>query len=116
VPTAPPDIPRWVRLATTWVAKATAALDERRAGSSSEERKWAVGFYAEQLLAGVLDDAERLAKMVNDDSLGEVAPAAAALAARLRARRLAFKLENVEGRTPEEAQAFRARAEELRSR
>lgn len=59
-----------------------------------------------------------LVDALNDDAdaFGDVERDARALYESLRARRIAAKLANVEGRTPEEAAAFLAKAEELSPR
>lgn len=84
---------------------------EARDGS---ERRWLVGYEANTMLWKALADARMLAGLLNDDAGDDAEHAAKVLYETLRARRLAAKLENVEGRTPEEAEAFRAKAREIR--
>lgn len=86
-----------------------------RAQAELERERWLAGYEAETLLWKVLGDARDLVPVLNDDSdAAEAERAARALFEALKARRLALRLENVTGRTPEEAEMFRAKAEELR--
>lgn len=104
---------RWSTTAATWVRKATSLMYSHYDPAVTEEERWAVGYYAARLLDDVLDDAWTLAEMVPDDMVEEIARRAEGVAKQMRSRRLAAKLRNVEGRTPEEAEAFLARASEL---
>jgi hypothetical protein len=81
-----------------------------------KQHRWLIGYEAEQLLADVLSYADELVYLLNtEDSSGyDIERDARELAARLRNRRLALHLENVTGRTAEEAAAFRLKAAELR--
>lgn len=78
------------------------------------ERRWLVGYEAGHLLRSVLSNSELLVDLLNADGGDEAEAAAKAVYETLRARRIAAKLEAVEGRTPEEAELFRAKARELR--
>lgn len=80
----------------------------------NSERRWVVGYEANTLLCKVLGDAQMLITLLNDDAGDDAEEAAKTLYGALRARRIAAKLDNVEGRTPEEAEAFLAKAKELR--
>lgn len=84
---------------------------EARHGS---ERRWLIGYEAENLLWNVLRDAHSLVDLLNDDRGDAAEQAAKSVYEALRARRLAAKLDAAEGRTPEETEAFQAKARELR--
>lgn len=88
---------------------------EARKGSPNSERRWLVGYEAETLLSKALSDAEALVPLLNADAGDEAEHTAKRLYDALRARRLAAKLDQVEGRTPEEAEAFKAKARKLRA-
>lgn len=106
---------RRVKDATTRFNRAVLYLaHEADQGSPASERRWLVGYEANAMLWKTLADARMLVGLLNDDVDGEAEYAAKALYDLLKARRVAAKLENVEGRTPEEAEAFLAKARELR--
>lgn len=106
---------RWRSTAVTWVRKTTALLAAQGRAASSTTERWLVGYEASQLLEAVLSEAETLAGLLVEEHHAEDAERRARdLAALLRRSRLAGKLSNVEGRTPEEASAFLEKAEALR--
>lgn len=86
------------------------------AETSGTELQWLVGYEAGQLLTAAVESADAVAELLNADDVEEARDLAWQLYDRLRARVLAEKLSNVEGRTDEEAAAFLARADELRAR
>lgn len=120
---------RSAKLASTYLRKTTAYL---RAGAEIFD------VYEERLFSDVLDAALALVEALPDDPFidygvengvpqwnqyqswrDEIEGLAAALERRCSSigrDTLIAKLENVEGRTPEEAAAFRAKAAELRAR
>lgn len=85
-----------------------------------DEQRWLAGYEAQQLLWYALDDLGDLVALLDhlDDEedyyTDEIEQRARALADRMRARRIARKLERVQGRTPEEAEMYLERAAELR--
>ena len=83
-------------------------------GQPHSERRWLIGYEANTLLWKTLADARMLVGLLNDDVDDEAEHAAKTLYEALRARRLAAKLEQVEGRTDAEAETFQAKARELR--
>jgi hypothetical protein len=107
---------RWSTTAATWLQKATALLSSNAAAARDADQRWLVGYDAEQLLRQLLWRADELVGLLPDDLLDDVLRDARALTERLRAQRLASKLENVEGRTVEEAAMFTERAAQLRER
>lgn len=88
---------------------------EARQGSPHSERRWLVGYHSGLLLEQVMGDAECLIPLVNEEQVEDCERVARTVYEALRARRLASKLEQVEGRTPEEAAAFQEKARRLRS-
>jgi hypothetical protein len=101
--------------AGTWVSKAARHLQWDATHSDS----WTNGYATEQLLVVILEEANDLVGLLNDDDFNEydrdrISRAARDLHVKLRSRALAAKLENVEGRTVEEAVVYRAKAAELR--
>jgi hypothetical protein len=83
---------------------------------ANESERWLAGYEAEAMLERVLWEAETLVGALNDDTEAEDALRhARTLYEALKARRLAGKLANVEGRTPEEAETFRAKARALKA-
>jgi hypothetical protein len=107
---------RWITTTGTWVAKSCALIQREAGRATSPEERWLVGYDAERLLSKLLYEAGLLVPSVNEDQLEDVTRYARELASALRDRRIAGKLENVEGRTAPEAEAFRARAAKLRER
>jgi hypothetical protein len=105
---------RWRRTATTYFQKAAATI--KWLCDHSNENVRAVGQWeAAELLQRMLSEAQLLTPYLGDEA-EETEQAAKDLVARIRAHRLAGKLEQTDGRTPEEAAAFRERAAELRGR
>jgi hypothetical protein len=88
----------------------------------AEKGVFGIGWEAEHLLNGVLGEAPLLARLLDEgDELDEwripdLLAQVEELKKALRDRALALKLEQVNGRTPEEAEAFQAKAQELRRR
>lgn len=107
-------IERRARDAATRFYGAVESLRYGHSETGNPERRWLYGYLAAELLRKVLSDAESLVGLLNDDAGDEAERAARAVHDALRARRLAAKLANVEGRTPEEAAAFLAKADALR--
>ena len=70
---------------------------------------------ATDLLWNVLFDARSLAAIADTTMIDEVEEQAKKLLAAVRARRLGAKLAQTEGRTPEEAALFRAKADALQA-
>lgn len=106
---------RWQATAQTWLAKAVA----RTRGDASEaqgEVRWAIGYLSLSLFNATVEAASDLASVLNEEDLEQAARDTQDLAKRLRDRALAVKLGRVEGRTPEEAEAFTRKARELASR
>lgn len=109
------DFNRRSQDAATRFSRATSLLTYAADNSPNDAERWLAGYAAENLLWKVLWDARALIDVLNDDSdAHEIQLHVRALHEMLRARRLASKLENVEGRTPDEAKAFLAKAQELR--
>jgi hypothetical protein len=106
---------RWRSMASSWLAKAAAVLVASGAGSR-DERRWLVGYESERLLTGALSELGALVPLLQDDQVEEAERLARSLASLLRDHRLSFALAHNAGRTPEEAEAFRAKAEQLRER
>lgn len=104
-----------VRTAATRIRSAAVRIEHAAASDTAAEGRWLAGYEAAELFRAALDAAERLALVVNDDDVDEVLERTLSVAKYLRGRRLASKLDQVDGRTPEEAAAFRRKAEELRS-
>lgn len=109
------DALRRAKDAATRVDRAATFLrHEASEATPNSERRWLIGYEAENLLWNVLRDAHSLVDLLNDDQGDGAEAAAKTVYEALRARRLAAKLDDVEGRTPEEAAAFQAKARELR--
>lgn len=107
------EMRRLRRTAETWLAKAAAAISAL--GEHRNEHVRAVaGWEAAELLARVLDDAEHLVALVDEDRLEDVERKAKAVYVAARARRLAGKLDRTDGRTDAETAAFARKAAELR--
>lgn len=106
---------RWRSTAQTWFEKVALRLSAHGEQARTADERWLVGYEATRLLESVLGDAQFLVCLLDDDQIEDVERKAKSLAALLRARRLAGKLENVEGRTPEEAATFTAAAARLRA-
>jgi hypothetical protein len=111
-----PQIGRWSATSRTWLAKTVALLRAAHEEARADEARWVVGYHAGQLLYAVVSEAESLLPLLNDEDLDEALRRVGVFADALRDRELALKLENVAGRTPEEAEAFLAKAAELRAR
>jgi hypothetical protein len=100
---------------STWLKKVAALYRQQMSEARTEDERWLLGYDASQVVWLALNEIETLSEIIPDDLLDPAHEAAARLANRLRARRLAAQLDgNLTGRTPEEAAAFRAKAEELR--
>lgn len=84
-------------------------------GTPRGERPWLIGYHSGLLLEQVMGDAKSLVPLLNKESVEDCERVAKTVYEALRARRLASKLEQVEGRTPEEAAAFQEKARRLRS-
>lgn len=112
------DVHRKALDAATRFKRAAILLHYHAENAPNESARWLMGYEAEALLASVLSEAELLVDVLNeeDSAEDEVQRHARALYEMLKARSLARKLELIEGRTPEEAEAFLAKAQELRSR
>lgn len=109
------DFNRRAQDAATRFARTVGILRYAAENPPNDAERWLAGYAAETLLWKVLTDAISLVHVLNDDSdAGEIQLHARALHEALRARRLAAKMENVTGRTPEEAEAFLTKARELR--
>lgn len=104
---------KWRRTAQTWVAKASAELVSH-VDEPDENVRRVVGYEAESLLAALLYESDALVRLLDPEDVETIERSAKALAASCRARRLAGKLGQVEGRTPDEASAFLAAAGRLR--
>lgn len=103
---------RWSKTTQTWIGKTThllVALGERASG----EKRWAIGYEAERLMLNTLEDLVELVPLLDEAQTGDVLERASELRSKLRDRKLSVSLGRVEGRTPAEAVAFRAKAAEL---
>jgi hypothetical protein len=105
---------RWAATARTWFRKSSFLLQGCVEEAPNDSAVSVFGYDAARLLQNVLEDAAPLASLIPADELEDVERAAKELLGLLRARRLAGKLENVHGRTPAEAEAFRKGAARLR--
>lgn len=108
---------RWRSTATTWTRKTTALLLREHENARNADEAWLAGYDAAQFVSDLVDAADELVRIIPaDHQLADVEQAAKALHASLRHHRLAAALDDPSGRTPEEAETFRAKAAELRSR
>lgn len=106
---------RWTTTAKTWFGKAVRKLErEGERARDRQEARWLVGYEAERLLSSALWEATSLVPLLNDEQVEDVLHRSRELTTLLRNRVLVAKLENVDGRTEEEAAAFRAKAASLR--
>lgn len=105
---------RWRATAETWFRKTSTYLAALMREEPNEDVRHGLGWEVGHLLGNVLWEAEQLAPHVPDDLIEDIERKAKALVSALRAQRLATKLEQTHGRTPEEAAAFQAKAAELR--
>lgn len=101
------------RTAATWVRKAAASITWCAERATNAEQRWLIGYEAEQLLCTALDEFEALVSLLDADQVAEVEERLKRFDAKLGRQRRLFKLQNVEGRSPEEAALFRAKAVEL---
>lgn len=101
------------KTARTWAKKATASFVYAIENARNEGQRNALGYFAGCLLDGLLDEAEVLADAVPAEYTEEALRTAEAVVKRLKHRRLAVRLADTTGRTPEEADAFAAKAAEL---
>lgn len=109
---------RWRRIAGTWFSKTSSALRYRHDQSGSESIRYLLCGEAAELCYDALDDMIQLVPLLREDTLHSlelVETEARRLTVALKKHRQAAMLDNTEGRTPEEAAAFRAKAEELRA-
>lgn len=120
------DLMRWLHTADTWFLKASHKLKGLHEADPRPEPRWLLGYEGSRFLFGILNEAvttmPSVLESAEDEHIAEVLGAARSLVAALEERersgrrsRLATKLEDVAGRTPEEAAAFLAKAAELRS-
>jgi hypothetical protein len=108
---------RWRVTTATWFKKSSALLQRMSQGVANDEARWLVGYETEQMLTAILSEAEVLVPLlVEEDLVVPVEVEARKLAEALRRHRVAMKLEQTQGRTPEEAEAFRRKAADLRTR
>jgi hypothetical protein len=108
---------RWVATALTWLHKASWML--RADADRAESEPWRgarVSFDAHRLLVAAVEAAERVAPLLSDEDVVAALPDVEELRHTLRDRARARKLEMVDGRTEAEAEAFLAKAAELRRR
>lgn len=105
----------WQRTAETWVQK-TAARLRRDAQDAPSDLRWLIGYDASEFVRTLVWEAETLIPLIDVEQLEDLKRRTDAVARRVRDRILAEKLSGTAGRTPEEAAAFRAKADELRSR
>lgn len=109
-----------VKTARTYVRKAVARLrydhEHPATFADGSSTRWLTGYDAEALMRGTLDEIDMLVPLLNDDMeffTEELERKARDLARSLWAHRLAAKMADVRGRTPEEAEAFAAKVREL---
>lgn len=103
--------------AATRFSRAVIFLRHSAENPVNDSERWLAGYEAEQLLWKTLPEALSLVDILNEDGdLEDLAGKAKALTEALRSRRLAGKLERVEGRTAAESRLFLERARELRDR
>jgi hypothetical protein len=108
----------WRATAGTWFEKVAVSLRRQYDKTASTSTRHLLAEEAARLLVNVLSHAQRLVAMLQEDTMhtfSDVEREAQALVKVLRNERLAAKMENMTGRTEEEAAAFRAKAAELRS-
>jgi hypothetical protein len=109
---------RWAATAATWVRKAVAVLRDEPSG-----------YHSAELLCQLIDAADTIVKGKLPDDYAEswefeytlayaeaVVAALSGMAANASLEARIAKLEEVTGRTPEEAELFRRKAAELRAR
>lgn len=104
---------RWRSLAATWFHKSLHNLRYCAELAATPAQRSVTGWEAERLLDSILGQAELLVPVLNEDDLEQVEKGAQDLYRAVRDRRRAVLLANVEGRTPEEAAEFSAKAAEL---
>lgn len=109
-------VSRWRKSAQTWVGKAVALLTHHSAEAKTPETSWLLGSEAASLMVIALSDFELLVPLLLDeDQIEDVDRELRYFSTAMRRHRLSRKLENVEGRTPEEKKLFAQKAAELRS-
>lgn len=108
------DMRRRALDAATRFRRAVTLLRYNAVNARNESERWLAGYEAETLLSKMLWEARDLVDVLNDDASDEAERYARAVCEALRARRLVLKLENVSGRTLEEAELFKRKAKELR--
>jgi hypothetical protein len=101
------------KTAATWAKKAAGSFAYMIENAQSDGQRNALGYFASRLLDAILDEAETLAGVVPSEYTEEALRSAEAVVKRLKQRRLAVKLADTTGRTPQEAEAFAAKAVEL---
>lgn len=107
----------WRATASTWFTKVSHTLRALHDATASQSTKHLLGDEAGRVVVNVLRDSLRLVPLLRDDTIYDfdwVERELEALTLALRNERKARKLENVEGRTPEEARAFLDKAANLR--
>lgn len=108
----PSRITRWRSMATTWVSKTVALM--LNAGPRNKEEAWLIGYDAAQFMRDAISDLRLLVPLLTEDQVDDVERESKELLAYVRSHRIAGKLSNVDGRTPEEARAFLRKADDLR--
>ena len=112
------DSDRAGRTAATWLGKAVAMLRVKFYGERADVR-FLAGYEAQRLLDEILSAAEELVPMLNyrDEDcayfIEESRKKVRDISQELRNAALYVKLSNTEGRTPEEAKAYREKAGNL---
>jgi hypothetical protein len=105
--------------AQTYIAKAVALLIHEHAHprpiGGGDTTAWLTSYDAARFLESALWELEELIRIVDPERLDDLAERAHVLHTALRRRRIRLKLEQTDGRTEEEAEAFRRKAEELRA-
>lgn len=107
---------RWTRTTRTWVQKSCSLLLRADQTAKSPDQHAVVAYEAHELLWSILFNVDVLTPLISDDEIEDCEELAKALFHGLRDRRRAIALANTTGRTPEEAAAFRAKAETLGAR
>lgn len=106
---------RYRKTASSWARRASSYIrsvhDEHE---NPDVRAW-LGWEARELITSLLDAAVPLVPLLDPDE-ADLERAAKDLAVAVRSWRLAAAVARTEGRTPAEAELFRAKAAELRSR
>lgn len=113
----PTDALRECKTALSWFMRAVRALhavtEDSGLTALGIDASWLMGHEAERLIGTTLDHAEFLIPLLDEQQIADAEQNARAFLSALRRARLAAKLSNTTGRTPEEAAAFAAKAREL---